>query len=131
MTVKDNPALDALSWDSFGLVPAVVQDADEGQVLMQAWMNREALDRTMETGYAVYWSRSRKQLWAKGESSGHRQRVREIRMDCDGDCLLLKVEQAGGIACHTGHARCFYRKWDGSQWLDDEPLLKTPEEIYT
>jgi phosphoribosyl-AMP cyclohydrolase len=122
--------LDEVAWNGAGLAPAVVQDAESGRVLMLAWMNREALRATLESGFAVYWSRSRGALWRKGEVSGHRQRVRGVRLDCDGDTLLLQVEQAGGIACHTGHARCFYRRWDDSAWREDEPVLKAPEDIY-
>lgn len=114
-----------------GLVPAIAQDAASGQVLMVAWMNREALSETVDTGRAVYFSRSRQRLWRKGEESGHVQSVREIRLDCDGDVVLLSVEQIGGIACHTGRAHCFYRKLDEhGNWQISEPVLKSPEAIY-
>ena len=119
-----------INWTSDGLVPVIVQEAGSGQVLMFAWMDREALRLTQETGTAVYWSRSRKKLWHKGEESGHVQQVREIRLDCDEDVLLLTVEQVGGIACHTGRHSCFFRKLDGGQWVADQPVLKDPQEIY-
>ncbi len=122
--------LDEVKWDGQGLVPAIAQDAASGRVLMFAWMNREALRLTRETGRAVYWSRSRNRLWRKGEESGHVQNVREIRLDCDGDVVLLQVEQAGGIACHTGHERCFFRRLDGEVWAETDPVLKAPEQIY-
>jgi phosphoribosyl-AMP cyclohydrolase len=122
--------LDAVRWSADGLVPAIAQDAVSGRVLTLAWMNREALARTAETGEAHYWSRSRRALWRKGESSGHVQRVREIRLDCDNDAILLAVEQVGGIACHTGRERCFYQKLDGGQWTTVDPVLKDPEAIY-
>ena len=114
-----------------GLLPAIAQDADTGQVLMLAWMNREALQRTLETGQATYWSRSRRRLWRKGEESGHTQTVREIRADCDGDTLLLKVEQQGGIACHTGRRACFYNRLERDDegrpgWRIVEPVLEPP-----
>jgi phosphoribosyl-AMP cyclohydrolase len=122
--------LDAIRWDAEGLVPALAQDAASGRVLMLAWMNREALQMTAERGQAVYWSRSRGRLWRKGEESGHVQRVREIRLDCDGDAVLLSVEQIGGIACHTGRARCFYRRLEAGAWVETEPVLKDPGDIY-
>jgi phosphoribosyl-AMP cyclohydrolase len=121
--------LNEIAWNDAGLVPVVVQDAGTSRVLMLAWMNRAALARTLGSGFAVYWSRSRGKLWTKGESSGHLQRVRELRVDCDGDTLLLQVEQVGGIACHTGHGRCFYRRWDDGAWVEDEPILKPVEAI--
>lgn len=124
------PWLKQVAWNEAGLVPAVVQDSGSGRVLMMAWMNKEALVQTMDSGFAVYWSRSRGKLWTKGETSGHRQRVRGLRLDCDGDTLLLEVEQVGGIACHTGHERCFYRRWDNAKWREDEPVLKSAGEIY-
>jgi phosphoribosyl-ATP pyrophosphohydrolase/phosphoribosyl-AMP cyclohydrolase len=117
-------------WNEHELVAAIAQDADTGKVLTLAWMNREALERTASTGYAHYWSRSRKRLWKKGESSGHVQAVREIRLDCDDDAVLLIVEQAGGIACHTGRERCFFKRLDGDRWRDVEPVVKDPAEIY-
>ncbi|HHH35221.1 MAG TPA: phosphoribosyl-AMP cyclohydrolase [Gammaproteobacteria bacterium] len=122
--------LEAVTWNGDGLVPVIAQDADSGQVLMLAWMNRAALAETVRCGYAVYWSRSRQRLWRKGESSGHRQRVREMRLDCDGDTLLLRVEQEGGIACHTGRAHCFYRRLEDGRWRVVEAVLKDPAEIY-
>ena len=122
--------LDEIRWTSDGLVPVIAQEAGSGQVLMLAWMNREALALTAEEGYAVYWSRSRNKLWCKGEESGHRQKVLEIRLDCDEDVILLKVEQAGGIACHTGRHHCFYRVLRDGRWETVEPVLKSPEVIY-
>jgi phosphoribosyl-AMP cyclohydrolase len=122
--------LDEVAWDERGLVPAIAQDARTGRVLMVAWMNREALDETVRTGHAVYWSRSRGRLWRKGEESGHVQRVRTIRLDCDGDVVLLIVEQVGGIACHTGRERCFFRELQQGRWVTTEPVLKDPGEIY-
>lgn len=122
-----------VAFDAQGLVPAIAQDAATGQVLMMAWMNRESLRETAATGRAVYWSRSRQRLWRKGEESGHVQQVRELRLDCDGDAVLLKVEQIGGIACHTGRASCFYRRLDGTAdpaWTTVDPVLKDPELIY-
>ena len=123
--------LDELAWDKDGLIPAIAQDADTGDVLMFAWMNRDALARTAETGEAVYFSRSRGKLWHKGEESGHTQKVREIRIDCDNDVVLLEIEQVGGIACHTGRRSCFFQKYfaDG-RWEAVEPVLKDPKEIY-
>ena len=122
--------LNKVNWTNDGLVPVIAQDAASGTVLMFAWMNREALRLTAEKGEAVYWSRSRKKLWHKGEESGHTQTVREIRLDCDEDVILLKVEQAGGIACHTGREHCFYQKLENGHWTTTEPVLKPPEEIY-
>ncbi len=122
--------LDAIRWDDDGLVPAIAQDADSGEVLMLAWMNREALRLTLEQQRAVYWSRSRQKLWFKGEESGHVQELRELRIDCDADVVLMKVIQKGGIACHTGRRRCFYRVWRDGEWVTDEPVVKNPDEIY-
>ena len=122
--------LDEVMWDAQGLVPAIAQDAASGEVLMFAWMNREALALTAETGHAVYWSRSRGRLWHKGEESGHTQKVMELRVDCDKDVVLLKIEQVGGIACHTGRRSCFFNRLEGSGWQDVEPVLKNPKEIY-
>jgi len=122
--------LDEVKFDEAGLVPAIAQDAASGRVLMVAWMNREALRRTVESGEAVYWSRSRNRLWRKGEESGHVQRVREVRLDCDADVILLAVEQVGGIACHTGRERCFFRKLVDGRWESVEPVLREPAEIY-
>lgn len=122
--------LDEVKWSHDGLVPAVAQDAGSGRVLMVAWMNREALRETARTGEAHYWSRSRAKLWHKGEESGHVQRVREIRLDCDADVVVLAVEQAGGIACHTGRQSCFYRKLEDGEWAAVDPVLKDPKDIY-
>lgn len=122
--------LNEVSFNEQGLVAAIAQDADSGQILMMAWMNRDALLETVRRGEAVYFSRSRGRLWHKGERSGHVQRVHEIRLDCDGDTLLLSVSQHGGIACHTGRARCLFRKLDGGQWLTTDPVLRDPTAIY-
>ena len=122
--------MDDVKWDENGLVPAIAQDAGSGQVLMVAWMDREALTETAKTERAVYWSRSRSRLWRKGEESGHVQNVKEICLDCDGDVVLLKVDQAGGIACHTGRAHCFHRKLDAGKWVITEPVLRDPGLIY-
>lgn len=122
--------LNKVNWSEDGLVPAIAQDAATGEILMVAWMNREALKKTAELGEAVYWSRSRKKLWHKGEESGHTQKVKEIRTDCDEDVILLKIEQTGGIACHTGRKSCFFQKLDGDQWQAVDPVLKDPHEIY-
>jgi len=122
--------LDAVRWDERGLVPAIAQDAGTGRVLMMAWMNREALAATVAEGIAVYWSRSRGRLWRKGETSGHVQTVRELRLDCDGDTVLLTVEQTGGIACHTGRERCFFLRLTDGTWVSDEPVLRAPETMY-
>ncbi len=122
--------LDALKWDEHGLIPAIAQDAASGEVLMFAWMNRESLALTVETRNAVYWSRSRGRLWRKGEESGHTQKVKEVRADCDSDVILLKIEQIGGIACHTGRRSCFFNRLDAAEWRDVEPVLKNPKEIY-
>jgi phosphoribosyl-AMP cyclohydrolase len=122
--------LDEVPWNGEGLITAVAQDAASGRILMVAWMNREALAKTVENGEAVYWSRSRKRLWHKGEESGHVQKVREVRLDCDADAVLLQVEQAGGIACHTGRERCFYRKLEDGRWVSTDPVLKDPALIY-
>jgi len=125
--------LDDLKWDRDGLVPVVAQELASGDVLMVAWMNREALEQTASGGEAVYWSRSRGRLWRKGESSGHVQRVHEIRLDCDADVVLLKVTQTGhepGIACHTGRHSCFFQRYEAGVWRTVEPVLKDPEAIY-
>ena len=122
--------LDKVNWAENGLVPAIAQDARSRRVLTLAWMNREALARTVETGEAHYWSRSRARLWHKGEESGHVQKVREIRLDCDADALLLRVDQAGGIACHTGRESCFFRRLDSGEWVATDPVVKDPREIY-
>lgn len=122
--------LDDVRFDAQGLIPAIAQDAADGEVLMVAWMNREALAATAERGEAVYWSRSRQRLWHKGERSGHVQRVVELRLDCDADVVLLKVEQHGGIACHTGRRSCFYRRLEQGAWRNMAPVLKMPGDIY-
>lgn len=122
--------LDAVHWDEKGLVAAIAQDAASGTILMMAWMNRQALALTVETGEAVYWSRSRNRLWHKGEESGHAQKVSEVRLDCDEDVIVLKVEQQGGIACHTGRQSCFYRVLKDGAWLAMDPVLKDPKDIY-
>jgi phosphoribosyl-AMP cyclohydrolase len=122
--------LDDIQWGPDGLVPAIAQEAGTGKVLMVAWMNREALQLTVESGMAVYWSRSRKRLWRKGEESGHVQKVVELRLDCDEDVLLLQVDQVGGIACHTGRHNCFFHKLVDGQWVEVDPVLKDPTRIY-
>jgi len=122
--------LDELKWNSDGLLPAIAQDRHSGEVLMLAWMNREALRLSQQQGRAVYWSRSRQKLWFKGEESGHRQQLAEIRVDCDADVILLQVEQIGGIACHTGRRRCFFRVLRDGNWEIDEQIIKNPDEIY-
>jgi phosphoribosyl-AMP cyclohydrolase len=122
--------LDEVKWTEDGLVPAIAQDASSGKLLMMAWMNRDALQETADSGYAVYWSRSRKKLWRKGEESGHQQVVKELRLDCDNDVILMKVVQQGGIACHTGRESCFYRLYEGGEWKTVEPVLKDPANIY-
>ena len=121
--------LNDVKWDEHGLVPAIAQDATTGEVLMFAWMNREALEQTVATGQAVYWSRSRRKLWHKGEESGHFQKVLEVRADCDQDVILLKIEQVGSIACHTGRRSCFFNRLDAGHWQEIEPVLKDPKEI--
>ena len=122
--------LDEVPWNGDGLIAAVAQDAASGRVLTVAWMNREALEETARTKRAVYWSRSRQRLWRKGEESGHVQNVRELRLDCDADTVLLLVEQVGGIACHTGRASCFFRKLENGKWVTTDPVLKDPSAIY-
>ena len=135
--MQDSPAnvvqpdwLGEIQWTEDGLVPAIAQDANNGDILMMAWMNRESLALTVQEGQAVYWSRSRGKLWRKGESSGHQQVLRDIRLDCDADVILLKVEQKGGIACHTGRRSCFYRTLKDGQWVSADPVLKDPNTIY-
>ncbi len=134
VVVLGNKWLNKIRWDGNGLVPVIAQEAGSNDVLMFAWMNREALERTVELGEAVYWSRSRKKLWHKGEESGHTQKVLEIRLDCDEDVILLKIEQAGSIACHTGRHSCFFQKFEGDAkmggWSTAEPVLQDPETIY-
>lgn len=122
--------LDEIRWDSAGLVPAIAQDHQSGRVLMLAWMNREALQLTASEGRAIYWSRSRNRLWRKGEESGHVQKLHELRLDCDADVVILRVEQLGGIACHTGRESCFYRVFENNQWKTVDPVLKDPQAIY-
>ncbi len=122
--------LNKINWSGDGLVPVIAQEANSGKVLMVAWMNREAVRLTVETGHAVYWSRSRKKLWHKGEESGHTQVVKDIYLDCDEDVLLLTVEQIGGIACHTGRHNCFFKKLENNQWTVINPIIKDPKKIY-
>lgn len=122
--------LDAVKWDKDGLVPAIAQEKDTGKILMFAWMDKEALRLTQETGHAVYYSRSRQKLWHKGEESGHTQVVHEIHLDCDNDVVLITVEQHGGIACHTGRHNCFFQKLENNQWVTVEPVIKDPKQIY-
>jgi phosphoribosyl-AMP cyclohydrolase len=122
--------LSKVNWTQDGLVPVIAQEASSGKVLMFAWMNREALKQTAQTGEVVYWSRRRKKLWRKGEESGHVQKVKSIRLDCDEDVLLIIVEQVGGIACHTGRHHCFFKKLENEEWLIVEPILKEPTEVY-
>ena len=123
--------LDEIRFDENGLIPAIAQDAGTGKIMMMAWMSRESLQLTADKKEAVYWSRSRGKLWHKGEESGHIQKVLEIRFDCDEDVILLKIEQKGGIACHTGRESCFYRQLKGDQWVEVEPVIKDPSEIYS
>jgi phosphoribosyl-AMP cyclohydrolase len=122
--------LDEVPWNEHGLIAAIAQDGASGRILTLAWMNRDALQKTVESGEAVYWSRSRKKLWRKGEESGHVQRVLEVRLDCDADAVLLRVEQAGGIACHTGRESCVFRKLENGRWVTVDPVLKDPALIY-
>ncbi len=122
--------LDTVNWNADGLVPAIAQDAKTGRILMMAWMNRESLQLSADRGEAVYWSRSRNQLWHKGETSGHIQKLHEIRLDCDEDVVVLQVEQLGGIACHTCRESCFYRVLKDGEWQTVEPVLKDPADIY-
>ena len=132
MSDLDNalPWLAALKWDADGMIPAIAQDAASGRVVMFAFMNRESLIETVRSGNAVYWSRSRQRLWRKGEESGHWQKVKSVRTDCDGDVLLLAIEQVGGIACHTGRESCFFNELQGERWVPADPVLKDPKEIY-
>ena len=122
--------LNKVNWSGDGLVMAIAQDAETGRVLMVAWMDREALKLTWQKNEAVYWSRSRKKLWHKGEESGHFQKVKEIRLDCDGDVILLQIEQQGGIACHTGRKSCFFSRLEHGKWVEVDNVLKSPDEIY-
>ncbi len=125
-----NDFLDQVTWNSDGLVPAIAQDAESGQILMVAWMNREALKLTVSENRAVYWSRSRQKLWRKGEESGNVQPLKELRIDCDNDVILMQVEQLGGIACHTGRVSCFYSVLRDGQWQAVDAVIKDPKEIY-
>ncbi|MBI5612647.1 MAG: phosphoribosyl-AMP cyclohydrolase [Gammaproteobacteria bacterium] len=122
--------LEAIKWNSDGLVPAIAQEQGSGKLLMVAWMNRDALAATAKEGRAVYWSRSRNKLWRKGEESGHGQIVKDIRLDCDNDAILLTVEQQGGIACHTGRHNCFFQQFQDGRWVTVEPVIKSPSDIY-
>ncbi|WGS85825.1 phosphoribosyl-AMP cyclohydrolase [Methylomonas sp. UP202] len=122
--------LDEIAWTEDGLVPVIAQDHLSGRILMFAWMNRESLALTEQEGFAVYWSRSRQRLWRKGEESGHRQKILDIQLDCDADVVLIKVEQEGGIACHTGRESCFYRSLKDGEWQAVDPILKDPKTIY-
>jgi phosphoribosyl-AMP cyclohydrolase len=130
MTAKPRSFLDEVPWNEHELIAVVTQDFSSGKVLTVAWMNREALAETVKRGEAVYWSRSRKRLWRKGEESGHVQKLRELRLDCDADAILLKVEQVGGIACHTGRESCFFRRLENGEWVTIDPVLKDPSLIY-
>ena len=130
MTDPVNEWLDEVPWNGQGLIAVVTQEFSSGRVLTLAWMNRAALAETSSSGQAVYWSRSRGKLWRKGEESGHVQRVVEIRLDCDADAILLRVDQVGGIACHTGRASCFFRKLENGRWVSTDPVLKDPKLIY-
>ncbi len=129
-TMSDN-FLDHVNFDGNGLVAAIAQDANTGRILMMAWMNREALSATVAKGEAVYFSRSRQALWHKGERSGHTQKVKEIRLDCDGDMICLQVDQVGGIACHTGRESCLFRILKDGQWHTTDTVLKDPNEMYS
>ncbi len=128
--MKTAPLWDAIKWNEDGLIPAIAQDSETGTILMMAWMNASSLEETIKRKEAVYWSRSRQKLWHKGETSGHVQKVHDILLDCDGDTLLLMVDQIGGIACHTGRNNCFFRSLDGDDWKTNAEVLKSPEDIY-
>ena len=131
MTTPDNlPWLEDVRWDNEGLVPAIAQDVESGKVLTLAWMNRDSLYQTQQDGKAVYWSRSRQKLWQKGEYSGHFQEICDIYLDCDMDAIVLKVKQIGGIACHTGRQSCFFHRLENNEWIEAEPVIKDPAEIY-
>ncbi len=123
--------LDKIQWTDDGLIAVIAQDINSGKVVMFAWMNRESLALTQQTGYAVYWSRSRQRLWRKGEESGNQQKIISISVDCDADVILLNIEQQGGIACHTGRESCFYRTLENNQWVENSPVLKDPAEMYS
>ena len=129
--MQNNEFLDTIAWNGDGLVPAIAQDHLSGEILMMAWMNPEALQLTVAEKRAIYWSRSRQKLWRKGEESGHVQTLKDIRLDCDNDVILLKVEQLGGIACHTGRRNCFYKQLKDGQWQSVEAVVKNPEDIYS
>jgi phosphoribosyl-AMP cyclohydrolase len=122
--------LNAIKWNDAGLVPVVAQDVGDGRILMVAWMNRAALQLTVSTGHAVYWSRSRNRLWHKGEESGNQQVIKEIRLDCDNDVIIVRVEQKGGVACHTGRRSCFFQRLEDGEWKAIDPVLKDPSEMY-
>lgn len=129
--MNDTTAFSArLKWNEQGLVPAIAQDWQTGEVLMLAWMNREALELTAREGRAIYWSRTRRTLWRKGEESGHVQQLKELRIDCDADTVLMRVEQVGGIACHTGRRSCFFQKLEGTKWRITDSVIKQPQDIY-
>ncbi|WP_455208068.1 phosphoribosyl-AMP cyclohydrolase [Kaarinaea lacus] len=130
MTASNTQWLDTIKWTADGLVPVIAQDAASGKVMMFAWMNKESLQLSVQEGRAIYWSRSRKKLWRKGEESGHVQNIKDIRLDCDNDVILLAIEQVGGIACHTGRERCFYKQLQDGQWVEVEPVIKDPAAIY-
>lgn len=123
--------IDDISWNSDGLIPAIAQDAGTGLILMAAWMSRESLKLTVEENRAVYWSRSRQKLWRKGEESGHKQQLLELRLDCDNDVIMLKINQVGGLACHTGRTSCFYRVLRDGQWQIVDKVIKDPKDIYS
>ena len=130
--ISQNPTwLEEIHFDSQGLIPAIAQDASSERILMVAWMNKDALQATLTSGHAVYWSRSRQKLWHKGEESGHQQIITEVRLDCDSDVIILRVQQTGGIACHTGRQSCFYRILKNGEWQTVDPVIKPPAEIYT
>ena len=130
MSAPVNEWLNEVPWNEQGMIPVVTQEFSTGRVLTLAWMNREALAETAKSGEAVYWSRSRNKLWRKGEASGHTQKVRELRLDCDSDAILLRVDQVGGIACHTGRESCFFRRLENGRWVTTDPVLKDPAAIY-
>ncbi|HEY5602532.1 MAG TPA: phosphoribosyl-AMP cyclohydrolase [Gammaproteobacteria bacterium] len=130
MASSNTQWLDEIKWTADGLVPVIAQDAASGKVMMFAWMNRESLQLSIKEGRAIYWSRSRKRLWRKGEESGHVQLIKDIRLDCDNDVILLAIEQVGGIACHTGRERCFYQQLQDGKWVEVEPVIKDPSAIY-
>ena len=125
-----NEWLNEIKWDKDGLVPAIAQETGTGKILMMAWMNRESLELSVNEGRAIYWSRSRGKLWRKGEESGHVQTIKDIRLDCDNDVILLEVEQLGGIACHTGRHNCFYKQLQKDKWVEVDSVIKNPDEIY-